>query len=174
MLDMTFQLLFFFVFTFNPSSLEGQLDFMLPAQGDYKARDMAMVDPSKSDTELELPADLTVVVRAPTEGNKGGIGTITVKQKETEHTLPQPGPGKAETDELSQYLAKVYKDLSNKDDIKIEAESHIKYAKVIEVVDACMGFMTDAEGKRTGFKRVGFAQPPDFGGGGPAMPAGNN
>ena len=72
MLDMTFQLLFFFIVTFNPQSLEGQLDFMLPAQGDNKAKDMAMVDPTKqADTEIELPADLTVVVgsdyKAPTQ-----------------------------------------------------------------------------------------------------------
>jgi biopolymer transport protein ExbD len=161
MLDMTFQLLFFFIVTFNPQSMEGQLDFTLPAQGDYKAKDMAMVDPTKADTEIELPSDLTVRVESPTAGNKGDIGRILVKAKETEHPIEAP-PGTQLTDELRKYLARVHKDLTNKDDIKIEAESHLKYAKVVEVVDACM---------KAGFKRVGFAPPPDLGGGIPA-PAG--
>jgi len=33
MLDMTFQLLVFFLFTFRPPALEGQLDFALPGTG---------------------------------------------------------------------------------------------------------------------------------------------
>jgi biopolymer transport protein ExbD len=172
MLDMTFQLLFFFIVTFNPQSLEGQLDFTLPAQGDYKAKDMAMIDPSKADTEIELPSDLTVLVRSPTEGAKGDIGNIVVKSKETEHPIPAPPPGGQITDELRKYLARVYNDLTNKDDIKIEADSHLKYAKVIEVVDACMKLYNDKDGKPVGFKRVGFAPPPDLGGSGPQMPAG--
>jgi biopolymer transport protein ExbD len=164
MLDMTFQLLFFFIMTFNPQSMEGQLDFTLPATGDYKSRDINMSEPKPSDTEIELPTDLTVQVKSPEVGNKGDIGNIIVSSKETQHQVPTPPPGGHITDELRKYLTRVHKDLTNKDDIKIEADSQLKYAKIVEVVDACM---------KSGFKRVGFAPPPDIGGG-PAMPVGNN
>ena len=32
MLDMTFQLLFFFIINFNPADLEGQMDMSLPSE----------------------------------------------------------------------------------------------------------------------------------------------
>ena len=54
MLDMTFQLLFFFVMMFKPASaMEGKIEFQLPASGEAKAARIEDVDPSKiSDADL--------------------------------------------------------------------------------------------------------------------------
>src|SRR5437868_6919791 len=83
MLDMTFQLLFFFVLTFKPAqAMEGKMDFSLPASGEARAMRPEDVDPNKpSDADLALPAQLTVVVKTQNTGavGDGNISALTVK-----------------------------------------------------------------------------------------------
>src|SRR5262249_55865904 len=69
-LDMSFQLLFFFVLSFKPAeAMEGKLDFHLPATGEARARRMEDVDPSKpSDSDLALPTQVTVLVKTIRDG----------------------------------------------------------------------------------------------------------
>src|SRR5262245_14504471 len=64
MLDMSFQLLFFFIITFNPGQREGQMAMNLPATGEAKAKKQEDVNLDKpSDTELEVPSDFVVSVK---------------------------------------------------------------------------------------------------------------
>lgn len=158
MLDMTFQLLVFFILTFRPQAMEGQMDFNLPASGDYKAKDASQVDPTKqSDVDVELPSELTVVVKTVRDGvNDGSISSLVVRSREGEAAV-------ANLDSLVKHLEKVRKDLTNQADIKVEAESKLKYACLIEVMDACM---------KAGFQKVGFSPPPDLQPGGANMPMG--
>src|SRR2546423_10718335 len=79
MLDMAFQLLMFFIMTYHPSALEGHMDLSLPAAGEAKAKHQQDVDPNKSDTEIELPSQLTVIVKASPDGS-GGIDKLLVQQ----------------------------------------------------------------------------------------------
>jgi biopolymer transport protein ExbD len=153
MLDMTFQLLFFFVLTYSPSAaMEGKMDFNLPASGDYRARAPEDVNLDKpSDTDLALPAQLTVLIKTAHTGDKsvdGNISALVVKSTDGETALPN-------LEALENFLRHKVKEegLSNKDDIKIEAESKLKYACVIDVMDACL---------KSGFTRVGFNPPPDL------------
>ncbi len=167
MLDMTFQLLFFFIVTFNPQSLEGQLDFTLPGSNDYKARDQAQVDQKKQGEDIELPSDLTVEIRRHETG--AGVKIIVRDTADTGHIIPDPPPpveGKTPLTQgnmLTDHLVKARKDLKNKDEIRIVPEAQIKQDIVIEVVDACI---------KAGFARVGFGPP--LTGDAPRPPAGNN
>jgi len=148
MLDMSFQLLFFLILGFKPSNIEeGKLEFNLPASGEAKAR--APIDnPTPSDTELALPAQLTVHVRTVNDGiNNGNISAILVKSTDGETSVP-------DLPRLEAYLKAKQGEVSNKEDIKIEADSKLKYTCVIDVMDACL---------RAGFKSVGFNPPPDLG-----------
>jgi biopolymer transport protein ExbD len=147
MLDMAFQLLAFFIFTYNPSDLEGHMDLTLPAAGEAKAKQEKDVDPSKStpDTELELPSELTVVVKASPDG-RGDLDKITVQQRAGDTPIANP-------EELGRFLKKTRQELTNQDDIKIQADSKLKYLHLMKVMDVC----TEA-----GFRNVGFAPPPDF------------
>ncbi len=150
-LDMSFQLLFFFVLSFKPAeAMEGKLDFHLPATGEARARRMEDVDPSKpSDSDLALPAQVTVLVKTIRDGvNDGNISAIIIKTESGEQAVPN-------IETLEKILESKRKDgqLQNTDDIKIAAESKLKYACVIEVMDACI---------RGGFARVSFDAPPDF------------
>jgi biopolymer transport protein ExbD len=151
MLDMTFQILFFLILSFRAADVEeGKVDFSLPASGEAKAQDPNMVDPTAiTDKDLALPANLTVMVKTVRDGttNEGNISAIIVKSLNGgEVALPDVAT-------LERYLKVQLVEIQNKEDIKIEAESKLKYALVIEVMDACL---------RAGFTRVGFAPPPDL------------
>lgn len=151
MLDMAFQLLTFFIFTYHPSALEGHMDLTLPAATEAKAASPADMAPVPSANELpEIPADLTVIVRTRHDGaNDGAIDSIAVKD-------PQGTLDNLNVDRLFKYLQKLRadKDLGNKTDITIQADGGLKYAAVMEVMDVCT---------RAGFRNVGFGTPPDFG-----------
>src|SRR5262249_18673150 len=68
MLDLTFQLLFFFIINYNPTPLEGQMDMALPAKPEYAAQNQQNVQKSNESAEEELPADLTLVLRTQNRG----------------------------------------------------------------------------------------------------------
>jgi len=64
MLDLSFQILFFFIITFNPGKVEGQMAMNLPASGDAAAKKQQDVDPSKiSDPILDVPSEFVVSVK---------------------------------------------------------------------------------------------------------------
>ena len=151
MLDMSFQILFFFVIIYRPSALEGQMEMLLPPAATGAAPQETQQG-SSHDTEIDLPAELEVIVRTPAverEGQTpdGSIGEILVKE-----TLGEKSLG-AEPAALRAYLRQVRPTLNNQEDIKIQADGRMKYAFVIQVMDACRG---------AGFKNVGFKAPPDL------------
>ncbi|MBY0523389.1 MAG: biopolymer transporter ExbD [Gemmataceae bacterium] len=150
MLDMTFQLLTFFIFTYHPSAIEGQMDFSLPASGEARARTEADVDPNKpSDTELALKSQITVMLKAQKDGlNDGVISAVVVQTPNGESSFTN-------LEGLYKFLndQRTSQDITNKDDIQIAAESKLKYAYVIDAMDTCL---------KAGFTRVGFAPPPDL------------
>src|SRR5258708_5358658 len=84
MLDMAFQLLAFFVMTYHPSAVEGQMELNLPATGEAKAQDQSQVDlKAQSDIEMEIPSEVTVVVSTQPSGPaQGMISQIQVQQRE--------------------------------------------------------------------------------------------
>jgi len=145
MLDMTFQLLFFFVVNFNPGAAEGQIDLLLPPAGDYKAKDMATVDPKKpSDTEIELPSDIVVIVKTFDTGSSvGAINQIAIQDTLGETPIDSK-------DQLLRHLKTARERVGNKDDIKIIADARLKLAAVVEIMDVCL---------KAGFQRVGFGPP---------------
>lgn len=148
MLDMTFQLLAFFIFTYRPTIMEGKLEFQLPASGTFKAQDASMVDPTKpSDVEVNLPSELTVVLKTPKDGD--GVGTISqieVQSREANSVVPT-------VEALTEYLKRVRQELQNQDDIRIRPDKALKYSFVVEVMDAC---------RKADFNRISFDAPPDL------------
>ncbi len=148
-LDMSFQILFFFIMNYHPSALEGQMDMSLPAAGEAKAQSIENVDPNViPDDKIEIKSELTVVVRTPHDNiNDGAISQISVTGDQGEITVPG-------VEALERHLKSVQKDLTNKTDIKIQAESRLKYYFVIQIMDACV---------KAGYPNVSFAPPPDLG-----------
>jgi biopolymer transport protein ExbD len=145
MLDMSFQLLAFFVMTFQAANaLEGQLDMYLPKAGNPQAKRPDEVDLNKdSDADLDQQADVAVVVSS----QRGDIESLSIREK-TKNTPV------TDVRLLKGVLTKLRADLGgNQTAIKIEADSKLKYSRLVDVMDACLG---------AGFKSVGFSPPPDL------------
>jgi biopolymer transport protein ExbD len=139
MLDMSFQLLSFFVFTFHPVPIEGQMTMNLPALKDTSASKAPPTDVP----ELEPPTNLTVTIREA----GGGIGGLVLKTDSTNEDL---GTDPAR---LAASLKQVRKGLPpGQDSVKIETSGKLRYSCLVEVMDACI---------EAGFPGVGFAKPLD-------------
>jgi biopolymer transport protein ExbD len=139
-LDMSFQLMAFFLITFKPQPIEGQMAINLP-----KAEDAASAspkDPTISDPEVEPPNEFRVMVGSA----NGAIRNITVKGDQQ----PVPWEVGSRPSELQAYLSKRRVQQDDKNVVKIEAQDSLKYECLIQVMDACIA---------AGFKSVGFANP---------------
>jgi biopolymer transport protein ExbD len=158
MLDMAFQIFAFFIVIYHPSQLEGQMLLNLPDVGQAKAAKPEDARPDQSmEGELQLPAEITVVAktRRPDGSQDGSIAQISVQEQLATKDLIKPDPGSrdiANLDALRKYLQSIRGGLTNQNDIKIEAESGLRYEYVMQIMDMCT---------RAGFKNVGFAPPPD-------------
>jgi len=151
MLDMTFQLLFFFIMNFNPADLEGEMNMSLPVDAEkqaHKAEDVKKDSKTDKNPEPEFPSDLTVKVRTQLDGvNDGEISDIAVRNIE----------GKEEPvgniDGLKKYLNDKRESLTNKDAVKVQGDGKLKVRSVMKVMDAC---------RQVGFKNVSFVPPDDL------------
>jgi biopolymer transport protein ExbD len=150
MLDMAFQLLAFFIFTYHPSDLEGQMDLSLPAEQTAQAQKLQDVNPTdkpdKNQT-LELPADVTVIVNTQRDGvNDGQISALHVEER-----AGQTHPNNLE--QLKAELTKMRQRLDNKEAIKIQGDAKLKWESIVKVMDACHA---------AGFPNISFVPPPDY------------
>jgi biopolymer transport protein ExbD len=152
MLDMAFQLLFFFIMTFNPSDLEGQLDVSLPSDADKAAHKKEDQDPKKApdkSPEPEFPSDMTVKVRTQLDGQHDGeISALFVRRLDGKEEPVNDLAG------LRRYLEKAQETTTNKEAIKVQGDGKLKVRSVIEVMDVC---------RKAGFKNVSFVPPEDLG-----------
>jgi biopolymer transport protein ExbD len=151
MLDMAFQLLAFFVMTYHPSDLEGQMDLSLPSENitQAKNKDEVKTDaaPDK-DKPIDLPSNLTVIVRTQMDNvNNGRISALTLQ----DDAGPQPIDN---LEKLGLELKKRQATIENKENIKIQADGKLKWEGVIQVMDVC---------QQAGFKNISFVPPPNFG-----------
>jgi biopolymer transport protein ExbD len=136
MLDMTFQLLFFFIVNFHPADLEGQMDVSLPAGGGAAE---VVVPPPPAEPALELPAEQTVEVRAIVAGEqRGEIAAISVRSIE----------GRSQVVALSglqQFLQDQRREGPDTTRIKVESDGTLKVAALLRVMDSC---------RQAGFRNV--------------------
>src|SRR5262245_20826778 len=151
MLDMTFQLLFFFIINFKPADLEGQMDMALPSE-EVKAAHNKEVDPKKApekDPTQEFPSDLTVKVRTQQDENaQGGISAIFVRDIGGKEELVNGLDG------LKKYLTDKRATLTNKEAIKLLGDSKLRVKHALKVLDVC---------RQAGFANISFVPPEDFG-----------
>jgi biopolymer transport protein ExbD len=152
MLDMTFQLLFFFIINFHPADLEGQMDMALPSEDVKRAhneKDVKKESAPEKNPQLEFPSDLTVKVRTQQDENsQGGISAIFVRNIEGKEELVNGLDG------LKKYLEEKRASLANKEAIKVLGDSKLRLKWVLKVMDVC---------RAAGFKDVSFVPPEDLG-----------
>ena len=130
MLDMSFQLMAFFLIVFNPTPPEGHLDLALPKQSGGPSTQIPI-------TQSEEEDDLTVVVTATPEG---GIANISVATK----TSPDPKMLGADSAKLFEFLKGRQKDVKP-GKLALQMSENIGYAFVVKLID---------ESSRAGYKQV--------------------
>lgn len=147
MLDMTFQILFYFVINFKPPIAEGQIDLNLPPEA-LGAPDTTTIDSDDKADEYRI----TVYSQS------GGIDFMTFKVKTFE---PEELPEKNMLGSLQAKLKSIPKPAPNKGKppvIKIECDKNLKYSELMELMNIC---------REEGFKDVGIMpRPPVKRGGG--------
>lgn len=156
MLDMSFQLLFFFISTFKlPTGMEGSMDLNLPSEATKAAEKLENVNPTASsspDAPVDLQAEITISVQTQAQGaDADGISNITIEQ--TAGKTPVPPPYGRDLPELTDKLAEIHKTADAKQSVKIQGDAGLKWRGVVKVMDAC---------RKAGFDNISFAQPPDY------------
>ena len=137
MLDMTFQLLFYFVMQFKPPISEGQMDFNLPS---VETGPSSNTDPLLDDK----PDEYRITIIAPS-------GVPEAMLWKTKTGAPEPIPIgdnaiRAIEDKLKTIVKPAEGSKAKPPVIKIEAHKKLKYSVLVLIMDAC---------KRSGFTDVG-------------------
>lgn len=125
MLDMAFQLLAFFILTFRPPPVEGQVSLRLPPPQAVAVK--GAVQPAGSTDNKDTPAGLntlTISVFADTASGRvgyqvgeGGVSGLTA---------------------LDNRLKEIFADTGNPfDQVIIQVSSNLLYERLMEVVDIC-------------------------------------
>jgi biopolymer transport protein ExbD len=161
MLDMTFQLLVFFMLWFRPSSMEGQMDLALPTEkptlankNESKAPETDLGDPD----EPKDPPEVTIIVKAnqnndPGTNTFGLISEISVQLKEGTTAITEDGASAERLLTLLQERLKALRPtLGNQNDVMMKAERRLRWQYVVRVRDAC---------QKAGFTNAHFSPPPD-------------
>jgi biopolymer transport protein ExbD len=152
MLDMTFQLLFFFILNYHPPMNEGEINYNLPPPDATQGPVAEKPDPTAAEQDdLELKSQVTVLVRTQHDGINDGIISEIRVQEGTSGDTPIPAPN-GQLDELVTYLKKIRPGLVNQEDLFIQGDSRLKWAGMVSVMDAC---------RKAGFSNVGFKAPGD-------------
>jgi biopolymer transport protein ExbD len=160
MLDMSFQILSFFIMTYNPSALEGHIPGSLapPLEISQKAKENKITDEvpmSVEDIMAEVQDALTVIVKTG-GADPGKPGKIAIQRKTS------PAPEQVEDASVTSWkqtrtaLATTLKQLNQeagveKANIKIAADADLQQQYVMEVYDIC---------KQSGFPKIHFVPPP--------------
>jgi biopolymer transport protein ExbD len=168
MLDMAFQLLTFFIFTYHPSAMEGQLALTLPATKEAipdKPDGVKPGMPVNPKVDLDIPLDLNVRIQSRTSGYTLVLeeGALQTPVANVEALRKQLGKIFKEREASIQDKAKSV-DASKREDFieeekkklgaKVLGDSKLRWGNVVEVMDTC---------RSAGFGNVSFAPPPDLG-----------
>jgi biopolymer transport protein ExbD len=138
MLDMTFQILFYFVINFKPPIAEGQIDLNLPPEETGPTPQMSSLDPEDKADEYRI----TVYSSA------GTIDLLTFKINNLE---AQPLPNEDMMGALKAELKRIPKQAEGAKTkppvVKIECDKNLKYSELMQIMNLC---------REQGFKDVGL------------------
>lgn len=162
-LDMSFQLLAFFIMTYSPSALEGHIDGKLvpPIDVATKAKlpvpEMNLPPDSDPDAAETLIVTIKAVGKGQTDGNRhdGEPSQILLKQAHDAQPLPISDATDATLDEgLRKLEAELKRILAQpgavKSNIKIDGDGDLRHMYVMRVYDVC---------KRANYQNISFVAP---------------
>lgn len=149
MLDMAFQLLTFFILTFRPAPVEGQISLRLPPpQASVVLKDAQKAGEDTSNTNpIQGVNTLTITVFANPTGTIEGLGV-----GETQVTGIAALKGK---------LKEVFSDEGNPfDQVIIQVGDTCRYDELMKVVDVCTQQEITQDGKKQKLSKLSFVELP--------------
>ena len=158
MLDLSFQLLFFAIVTYNPIPyIEGQMAMNLPKKEEKKGS-VDTPPPPSEEAPPDVPLDLTLEVEASDEiGSKGLISKLTFLQGNTGSTRLKDNVQEA-LEELQGLLKGLKRPKEEKSDpkkpdlLKVKMPKELKWGQMVMIMDTC---------EKVGFQ-VSFIMPKDL------------
>jgi biopolymer transport protein ExbD len=158
MLDMSFQILSFFIMTYHPSALEGHIPgSLLPPEtvlnkSEKPPPKMDIIPESVPEDALlpELQEAMTVKITSSPKGTPDGL--VLKSKIEDRLVLDSSVTWEKMKQDLEAELRRIQKDAgAEKVNIKIGADGDLRQEYVLQVYDVC---------KRAGFSKVHFIPPP--------------
>jgi biopolymer transport protein ExbD len=161
-LDFAFQLLAFFIMTYNPSALEGHIDGTLVPPTDPAMKSEAKVDPNEllSDIDPDLTDAVLVRVKAVPKGqqeNKRFDGQPSrieiIRTGNPDPTIVSDSDVSLDDGlrMLSDELKRILKEPGAiKSNIKLEGDQDLKHLYMMRVYDVC---------KSAGYRNISFVAP---------------
>jgi biopolymer transport protein ExbD len=132
MLDMAFQILAFFVFTYNPSAIEGQFPISL-AQGETAGdKENKKTEEKVANEPTELKSTLFIEARAR---ERGRLGSIRVGATNVEPDANEPDRSEGLIKALSKELLELKKNNPAEDRITIKGTPTLKWEEMMRVID---------------------------------------
>jgi len=158
MLDMAFQILAFFVFTYNPTAMEGQFPISL-VQGETAGDDKKQTDDKVSpDQPTELKSTLFIEVRAR---EKGRIGSIKVGTNTVEPDPSETDRSEAIIKALSKEMLELKEKNKTEDRISIKGTPTLRWEEMMRVIDTARRFVDPTTKERRDlFPRISLGEIP--------------
>jgi len=126
MLDMAFQLLAFFILTFRPPPVEGQISMRLPPPKPVLADPKSKLDVGQNESK-NLPIGYNTLVVSLFADPNGTLAGLSVGE-----TPVQTLPG------LDTKLKQIFADKDNPfDQVIVQVEEDVKYEDLMKVVEIC-------------------------------------
>jgi biopolymer transport protein ExbD len=161
MLDMSFQILSFFIMTYHPSALEGHIAGSLAPPADFAKKapenKVEQVVEQSVPEEMILP-ELQEALTVMVSSNAGLPGKVSLQRKSeptprqiADATDTTAGGWKGAKQTLAADLKQVSREAgTEKANIKIAADADLQQQYVLEVYDVC---------KQSGFSKIHFVPP---------------
>lgn len=132
MLDMAFQIMAFFVFTYNPAAVEGQFPISL-AQGETAGDKEDKVDDKvATDQPTELKSTLFIEARAR---EKGRLGSLRVGTTVIEPDANEPDHTSGLIKALDKAMLELKKSNPSEDRITIKGTPTLRWDELMKVID---------------------------------------
>lgn len=145
MLDMSFQLLAFFILTFKAPSMEGQIAMKLPSSDPPPNAAPAEPDPMVPE---EKDDEYTLVI---SPNREGAAGDLSLKTATTAYSFPANDAERLKTLlERLKELQENQKATKKNASIKIEIYNDLLYAQLVTLMDVC---------RKAGFNSIGIVRP---------------
>lgn len=139
MLDMSFQILAFFVVTFNPPALEGRLPWESAAGKQGGPNPVVNSTTAQPTTKTELPPPITVEALADRAGRLDGILIRVEGEQEPRAPLRNKAPDKLVAD-LQDELLKLKRNFPAEKRITVVLPYHLLWDFSITIMDACRSY----------------------------------